>query len=269
MPIYRIESEGVTMGRQSIPEIKKLLVEGKLSDQAIKELKNDDRKGVLQLITAFEKQQLKSQALEIAYEEMSTYERKNRAKGKKFIAGIDEAGRGPLAGPVVAAAVILPEDFKLLGLNDSKQLNESKRLEYYNIIIEQAISYGISIVDNDVIDDVNIFEATKLAMREAVNKLEPKADHVLIDAVELDNLHCSSESIIKGDAKSISIAAASILAKVTRDTLMRTIHDEYPMYDFHSNMGYGTKAHLERLKKFGASPYHRKSFAPVKETILS
>ncbi len=200
---------------------------------------------------------------------MCTYERRYRSMGKRLIAGIDEAGRGPLAGPVVAAAVILPDNFKLLGLNDSKQLNKSKREEYYQIIVEQAISYGISIVENDVIDDINIYEATKLAMKQALNKLEPKADYVLIDAVELNNLPCSSESIVKGDAKSVSIAAASILAKVTRDSVMRTIHEQYPMYDFQSNMGYGTKVHMEKLKKFGASPYHRKTFAPVKETILS
>lgn len=257
------------MGKQSISEIKKLLSEGSLSDEAIDELKQDERKGVRQLLVSYEKQQLKHLALEKAYVEMSTYERKYRSIGKEFIAGIDEAGRGPLAGPVVAAAVILPEDFKLLGLNDSKQLNEKKRAEYYNIIVEQAISYGISIVNNKVIDNINIFEATKVAMKDALSKLEPKADHVLIDAVNLNNLPCTSESIIKGDAKSVSIAAASILAKVTRDSLMRTIHAEYPMYDFQSNMGYGTKIHLEKLKEFGASPYHRKSFAPVKETILS
>jgi ribonuclease HII len=255
------------MEKKSITEIKTLLRENKLTEVDIANLKNDTRKGVQQLIATVEKQKLKEQALEQAFFEMCTYERKSRAFGKKHIAGVDEAGRGPLAGPVVAAAVILPADFKLLGLNDSKQLSETKRDEYFDIIKENAISYGISIIDNQIIDNVNIFEATKLAMKDALSKLTLPADHVLIDAVRLNYLPCTSESIIKGDAKSISIAAASVLAKVTRDRLMKQIHIEYPMYDFASNMGYGTKHHLDTLKEYGISPYHRKSFAPVREKI--
>ncbi|WP_047984898.1 ribonuclease HII [Ornithinibacillus californiensis] len=255
------------MGNQSISELRTLLQQERLTDIDIESLKNDSRKGVQQLIQTYEKQKLKQLALEMAYEEMSVYEKKSYQIGKKFVAGIDEAGRGPLAGPVVAAAVILPIDFKLLGLNDSKQLSESKREEYFEIIKENAISYGISIVDNQTIDEINILESTKLAMRNALTQLSPKAQHVLIDAVELDSLPCSSEAIIKGDARSISIAAASILAKVSRDRLMKEIHSEYPMYDFQSNMGYGTKLHMEMLKEYGISPYHRKSFGPVKENI--
>ena len=258
---------GVFMGKQSISEIKTLFLEDRITETDIALLKNDTRKGVQLLITTYEKNKLKKQAQEMAFYEMCTYERNAKAAGKQLIAGIDEAGRGPLAGPVVAAAVILPEDFMLLGLNDSKQISESKRDEFYDIIKENAVSFGISIMDSRTIDRVNIFEATKLAMKDALSKLYPQADHVLIDAVRLDNLTCSSEPIIKGDAKSVSIAAASILAKVTRDRLMKKIHEEYPIYDFQSNMGYGTKFHLDKLKEFGISPYHRKSFAPVKENM--
>jgi ribonuclease HII len=255
------------MEKLSISEIKTLFHENRITKTEIAILKDDTRKGVQQLIRIYEKNELKELALEKAFYEMCTYERNAFAAGKHLVAGIDEAGRGPLAGPVVAAAVILPENFKLLGLNDSKQISESKRDEFFDIIKENAVSFGISIIDSQTIDRVNIFEATKLAMKEAIFKLNPQADHVLIDAVKLDNLTSSSESIIKGDAKSISIAAASILAKVTRDRLMRDIHEEFPVYDFKSNMGYGTKYHLEKLKEFGITPYHRKTFAPVKENM--
>ncbi|HAM79374.1 ribonuclease HII [Ornithinibacillus bavariensis] len=253
------------MKAQSINEIKALFQAGKLKEADILTLKNDQRKGVQQIVSSYEKQLLKEKALEQLFQEMSTYERVSYEKGKYLVAGVDEAGRGPLAGPVVAAAVILPRDFKLLGLNDSKQLSEQKREEYFAVIKEEAISYGIAIIDNQTIDNLNILEATKMAMHKAIGQLQPPAEHILIDAVQLENLHCSSESIIKGDANSISIAAASILAKVTRDRIMKEIDKQYPMYDFRSNMGYGTKAHLEGLQMYGISPYHRQSFAPVRD----
>ncbi|WP_047981287.1 ribonuclease HII [Ornithinibacillus contaminans] len=255
------------MEKQSITTLRNLLQAGKLTDAQIEAMKKDTRKGVQQLLTTYEKQKIKQVALEKAFVEMCHYERNATASGKRYIAGIDEAGRGPLAGPVVAAAVILPSDFKLLGLNDSKQVSETARDMYFDYIIEHATSYHIAVVDSDVIDQMNILEATKLAMKDALTQLNPPADHVLIDAVELSNLPCSQEAIIKGDAKSISIAAASILAKVTRDRIMKEIHEEYPMYDFKSNMGYGTKFHMERLAEYGVSPYHRKSFAPVRECL--
>lgn len=251
------------MEKQSIAVIKKLLKNGSLSEADIAELKKDERKGVQSLLNSYEKQKIKVRQLEDNFHAMTSYERRAYSNGYKYIAGIDEAGRGPLAGPVVAAAVILPENFKLLGLNDSKLLNEQTRNTFFTIIKEQSISYGISIIDNHQIDKVNIFEATKLSMREAFDQLTPTPDHLLVDAVKLSKLPCTSESLIKGDMKSISIAAASILAKVTRDNLMREIHNEYPIYDFASNMGYGTKHHMEKLKQAGASPYHRKSFSPV------
>ncbi|MFC4023169.1 ribonuclease HII [Oceanobacillus longus] len=255
------------MEKQSIAVIKKLMKNGELSEAAITELKMDERKGVQSLVNSYEKQKMKDKHLEANYYTMTSFERVAFSKGSNYIAGIDEAGRGPLAGPVVAAAVILPADFKLLGLNDSKQLNERTRDKFFAIIKEQAVSYGISIIGNKKIDDINIFEATKLAMREAFDQLTPVPDHLLLDAVKLDQLPCTSESLIKGDSKSVTIAAASILAKVTRDNLMKEIHKEYPVYDFASNMGYGTKHHMEKLQQAGASPYHRRSYAPVRDVL--
>jgi ribonuclease HII len=255
------------MKKQPISELKRLFGEGLLTEEQLTKLKMDERKGVQNLISGYEKQKRKELELEVKYHEMCQLENRARSHGKQYIAGIDEAGRGPLAGPVVAAAVILPSDFKLLGLNDSKQLNEETREKYYNIIIEKAISYGVGIVDNRKIDEINIFEATKLAMMDAIKGLNVSPDHVLIDAVNLKNLTCTYESIIKGDAKSVSIAAASIVAKVTRDRMMKNIHKEYPEYDFVTNMGYGTKTHMEKLKEIGVTPYHRYTFGPVKNVL--
>ncbi|MFD1850399.1 ribonuclease HII [Oceanobacillus bengalensis] len=255
------------MEKLSISVIKQLIKDGEVKEEQIEQLKKDERKGVQKIMKSYEKQIQKERELEKNYLEMCVYENKAYNRGAKFVAGIDEAGRGPLAGPVVACAVILPPDFRLIGLNDSKQLNERVREKFYTIIKERALSYGIGIVDSKTIDEINIFEATKLAMRQAVMQLKPQPDHLLIDAVELTSLPCTSESIIKGDAKSISIAAASVLAKVTRDHIMREIHNEYPAFDFASNMGYGTKHHMDTLLESGATPYHRKSFAPVRNVI--
>ncbi|WP_068672411.1 ribonuclease HII [Oceanobacillus sp. Castelsardo] len=255
------------MKKQPISELKRLFGEGLITAELISELKLDERKGVQNLIKSYENQKRKEIELEVKYHEMCQIENRARLHGKQYIAGVDEAGRGPLAGPVVAAAVILPMDFKLLGLNDSKQLNEETRKKYYDIIIEKAISYGVGVVDSRKIDEINIFEATKLAMMKAIKGLNVFPDHVLIDAVNLKNLTCTYESIIKGDAKSVSIAAASIIAKVTRDGIMEDIHKKYPEYDFASNMGYGTKIHMEKLKELGATPYHRYTFSPVRNVI--
>lgn len=255
------------MKKQSITVIRQQIKNNEITDEMIQELKADERKGVQQLLKSYEKQKAKEKQLADQFVEMSHYEQVAYSKGCQYIAGVDEAGRGPLAGPVVAAAVILPVDFTLYGLNDSKQLNQATRDYFFTKIREQAVSYGVAIIDNRTIDEMNIFEATKLAMRQAINQLKPSPDHVLIDAVELRGLPYSTESLIKGDAKSISIAAASILAKVTRDNLMREMHEEYPDYNFMSNMGYGTKHHLEKLREIGASPYHRRSYAPVRNSI--
>ncbi|UJL47920.1 ribonuclease HII [Virgibacillus sp. NKC19-16] len=252
------------MDKKSITALKQLFESGEISEELISHLKTDDRKGVQQLIKSYEKKKYKEEMAEKTFIEMSVFESRAYANGHEYIAGIDEAGRGPLAGPVVAAAVILPRDFKLLGLNDSKQLSEQARNHFFRIIKEQAISYGVSIISSQKIDEINIFEATKLAMHDAINQLSPKPNHILIDAVNLKGLTCTSEAITKGDMKSISIAAASVLAKVSRDRIMKKIHNEYPMYGFESNMGYGTKYHIDNLMTCGVTPYHRKSFSPVR-----
>ena len=194
---------------------------------------------------------------------MREYEDALIREGITLIAGVDEVGRGPLIGPVVTAAVILPKDYKNEDINDSKKLTEKKREKLYDIIKKDAIAIGIGMCTEKVIDEINILEATKKAMKEAINNLEVKPSHVLIDAVKLD-IDLPSTSIIKGDAKSISIAAASIIAKVTRDRMLVEMDKEYPMYDLAKNKGYGTKKHIEALNKYGPCKYHRLSFEPVK-----
>ena len=194
------------------------------------------------------------------------YEKELYKKGLNFIAGIDEVGRGPLCGPVVACACILPINYQLDGLNDSKKISEKKREELYEILIKDALSYGIGIISPKRIDEINILEATKEAMTEAVNNLDIKPEHLLIDAVKLD-IDINSTSIIKGDAKSASIAAASIIAKVTRDRMMIELSEMYPEYGFEKHKGYGTKAHIEAVKKFGVKDFYRFTFAPISDLI--
>lgn len=191
------------------------------------------------------------------------YELKAYQNGYNLIGGIDEVGRGPLVGPVVASCVILPKDFELEGLTDSKKLSEKKREQFYSVIMEKAISVGIGVIDEAKIDEVNIYEATKLAMYQAIENCKIKPDYILIDAMKLDKLSVPSESIIKGDLKSISISAASVIAKVTRDRMMYELDKEYPMYNFAKNKGYPTKAHVEAIKKYGILKQHRKTFKPV------
>ena len=194
------------------------------------------------------------------------YEKELRSTGITLIGGVDEVGRGPLVGPVVAACVILPEEFHLDGLTDSKKLSEKKRDYFFEEIKKQAISYGIGIVDEKRIDEINIYQATKEAMIEAINKCNPKPEHVLTDAMKLD-IDIPVTPIIKGDLKSITISAASVLAKVTRDRMMYELDKKYPMYDFKSNVGYPTKTHLEAIEKFGIIPEHRRSYGPVKDYL--
>lgn len=197
---------------------------------------------------------------------MKEYENELYESGIKYIAGIDEVGRGPLVGPVVTAAVILPKDFYDERINDSKKLTEKKRELLYDVIMENAVSVGIGISSEDVIDDINILEATKKAMIEAVNNLSVKPEHLLIDAVKL-NVDIPQTSIIKGDAKSESIAAASIIAKVTRDRMMIELDKEHPEYDFKHNKGYGTKKHIDAIEKYGILKEHRKTFAPCNKYV--
>ncbi len=197
---------------------------------------------------------------------MKEFETELYNKGINFIAGIDEVGRGPLVGPVVTAAVILPKDFYDERINDSKKLTEKKRELLYDVIMENAISVGVGISSENVIDEINILNATKRAMLEAVNNLSVKPEHLLIDAVKL-NTDIPQTSIIKGDAKSESIAAASIIAKVTRDRMMIELDKIHPEYDFKHNKGYGTKKHIEAIRKYGIIKEHRKTFAPCDEYV--
>lgn len=201
---------------------------------------------------------------------MDLYEYENELydKGIKYIGGVDEVGRGPLIGPVVASCVVLPKDFVLEGLTDSKKLSEKKRNLFYDYIINNSLAYGVGIVSPEEIDEINIYEASRKAMIIAINKVREQInlEHVLIDAMPI-NLDIPTTSIIKGDAKSISIAAASVVAKVTRDSMMYELDEKYPMYGFASHKGYPTKKHIEAIHKYGLIDGYRKSYGPVKEVL--
>jgi len=190
------------------------------------------------------------------------YEKELIKKNIKYIGGVDEVGRGPLIGPVVAACVVLPLNYKLEGLTDSKKLSSKKREYFYNILMKDALGVGIGIIDEKTIDKVNIYEATKLAMKDAIAKCNCPLEHILIDAMPL-KLDIETTSIIKGDLKSLTISAASVIAKVTRDRMMIELDKKYPMYDLKHNMGYPTKKHLDAISKYGITKYHRLSFGPV------
>ncbi len=245
---------------QSIEEIRKLLQAADRNGLPafINTYEKDERAGVISLV---QKAKKKIEAYEKELErteKMKQYEKKYDSFS--YICGIDEVGRGPLAGPVVAGAVILPKDCDILYLNDSKQLTEKKREELYYVIMEKAVSTGLGFVSPERIDEINILQATYEAMREAVSKLDPCPDLLLNDAVTIPGLSIRQIPIIKGDAKSISIAAASIIAKVTRDRMMIQYDSIFPQYGFASNKGYGASSHIEALKKYGPTPIHRKSF---------
>ena len=248
----------------TIKEIKERLATiDDLDHPLFEELILDGRAGVQAAISKRKRELQKQVDEDLRLEKMLAYEKELYAQGIDLIAGVDEVGRGPLAGPVVAAAVILPKACKIPGLNDSKKIPKSKHKEIYEVVLQNAIAIGIGVKDNQVIDQVNIYEATKLAMMEAIGQLEPQPQHLLIDAMRLD-LPISQTSIIKGDANSLSIAAASIVAKVTRDQMMEEFDREYPGYDFAQNAGYGTSNHLAGLDQLGVTPIHRRSFEPVK-----
>ena len=196
------------------------------------------------------------------------YENELYDKGIKYIGGVDEVGRGPLIGPVVASCVVLSKDFVLEGLTDSKKLSEKKRNLFYDYIINNCVAYGIGVVSPKEIDEINIYEASRKAMIIAINKVREQInlEHVLIDAMPI-NLDIPTTSIIKGDAKSISIAAASVIAKVTRDSMMYELDKKYPMYGFASHKGYPTKKHIEAIHNYGLIDGYRKSYGPVKEVL--
>lgn len=194
------------------------------------------------------------------------YEKELYQKGYKFIAGTDEVGRGPLVGPVVAASVILPQNYQLEGLTDSKKLSEKKRDIFYDIIMNDAISVGLGVVSEEIIDEINILEASRLAMNKSLNNLNVKPDYILSDAMKLER-DVPVLPIIHGDASSITIAAASVIAKVTRDRLMVEFGEKYPEYEFANHKGYPTKRHIELVKKYGVLKEYRKTFKPISEMI--
>ena len=245
---------------EKISEIKKKFEAASENElpSLIKEYETDGRKGVDNLIAAANR---KIQALENEMARIDAMLEFERKYGEfRYICGIDEAGRGPLAGPVVAGAVILPKDEKILYVNDSKKLSEKKREELYDVIMERAIAVGVGIVDNNRIDEINILNATYEAMKMAINNLSIRPDILLNDAVKIPGVDIAQVPIIKGDAKSLSIAAASIIAKVTRDRIMKKYAKQYPEYGFLDNKGYGAKKHIEALERIGACPIHRKTF---------
>jgi len=245
---------------EKISEIKKVLEAAEEAELPLlmEQYGKDEREGVKKLLEKCQKKlDAYSKELERT-ENMKMYEKKYGEYS--YICGIDEVGRGPLAGPVVAAAVILPKDCNILYINDSKKLTEQKREELYDQIMEQAVSVGIGIVSHERIDEINILQATYEAMRQAVGKLSVTPDLLLNDAVTIPELPMKQVPIIKGDAKSISIAAASIVAKVTRDRMMVELDRFYPEYGFAGNKGYGSAKHIEALKHIGPCSIHRRSF---------
>ena len=253
--------------KYTISQIKELLSSiHSMEDPMFQQLSLDMRKGVQTALKSCQKRIEKEQKRAEHFIEMQYYERLAYQEGASFIAGVDEVGRGPLAGPVVDAAVILPKNIEDLGFDDSKKLSASKREEIYRLIQEKAIAIGIGIVDADIIDQVNIYQASRLAMQQAVSELKIQPDYLLIDAMKID-VNTPQIGIIKGDAKSISIAAASIVAKQVRDQMMQEFDELYPGYDFSNNAGYGTPKHLEGLKTKGICPIHRKTFAPIKDYL--
>ncbi len=247
--------------KKSIQEIKQELKQTDVGqiEQLLREYEKDERKGVQKLVIAYRKEQEKLAKEFQRLEVMKQFEEKY-SNSFSAICGIDEAGRGPLAGPVVAGAVILPKDCRILYLNDSKKLSATKRDELFDEIKEKAIAYGVGIVSPERIDEINILQATYEAMQQAIKNMNVSPDLLLVDAVSIPDISVKQVGIIKGDAKSVSIAAASILAKVTRDRLMVEYDSIFPEYGFAGHKGYGSAAHIEAIKKIGPCPIHRKTF---------
>ena len=247
----------------SIKQIEGLFASGEVTEELLEALKMDTRAAAGKILKRYEKQQKEIARVKAMYR----YEDEARNEGLTVIAGVDEAGRGPLAGPVSVAAVILPEGLIIPKINDSKKLSEKVRDELYDEIMAKAVSVKQVFVDERTIDRVNILQATMNGMYEAIFALEPQPDKVLLDAVKLENLPMASLSLIKGDAKSASIAAASIIAKVSRDRLMDEYDKKYPEYGFAGHKGYGTGSHIEAIRKYGPCPIHRLSFEPIKSMV--
>lgn len=247
----------------TITEIKQMLSEKKVNPEVLATLEKDSRSGVQKLLRSYQNRQSKLATKKAAFEQRFLYE-KSFWKKQEIVAGIDEVGRGPLAGPVVTAAVVIDADFDLIDVNDSKKLSAQKRLELYPRIFEEAVDIAVGVKSAQIIDEINIYEADRLAMAEAVEDLSIKPDALLVDAMDVP-VDLPQNKLIKGDAKSNSIAAASIVAKVFRDKLMSDYAKIYPEYHFELNAGYGTKEHIAAIKKYGPTPIHRKTFAPVSD----
>ena len=248
------------MAEKKIGEIKEELkaVDDEKLPSFIETYEKDERSGVVKIVVQAKKRFEKLEAEKLRIENLKKYEREYADYG--YICGIDEVGRGPLAGPVVAGAVILPKDCNILYINDSKQLSEKKREELYDVITKEAVAWAVGYASPEKIDEINILQATYEAMREAIGKLSPAPDLLLNDAVTIPGVNIRQVPIIKGDAKSISIGAASIVAKVTRDRMMEQYADVFAEYDFASNKGYGSATHIAALKQYGPTPIHRHSF---------
>ncbi|CEP47430.1 ribonuclease HII [Paraclostridium sordellii] len=250
------------MKEKSVKEINSI-IENISTDEYLKYidiLKDDERKSVKNIAVKLAKKLDKMRAENERLEMINIFENEGYEKGFTYIGGIDEAGRGPLAGPVVAAVVVFKPGTKIEGINDSKKLSEAKRDELFEIIKEEALDYGIGIVQKDEIDEYNILNATYMAMKKAVNCLKQKPDYLLVDAAHIPDVDIEQKPIIKGDSKSISIAAASILAKVTRDSIMYEYDKMYPEYGFASHKGYGTDQHYKAIREHGITSIHRRSF---------
>ena len=228
-------------------------------EDKIKEYKNDTRLGVMKLITKYEKKVLENNKEKSLWNLKCEFD--NMFSEEGIIVGVDEVGRGPLAGPVVACAVILPKNSNLVGLKDSKKLAEGKREELYDKIQKEAIAIGIGIIDSETIDKINILQATFEAMRQAINKLDQKFDKILVDGDKIiPKINNKQEAVIGGDDKSASIAAASVIAKVTRDRIMKVYANTFTEYDWENNKGYGSKNHYDAIRTYGITPLHRTSF---------
>lgn len=250
-----------------INEVKELL-QGKPTEEQLQELENDSRAGVQKLLLSYKKRLEKEAEERIRFDKMLSFEKRFYKEGAKYIAGVDEAGRGPLAGPLVIAAVILPQDVFISGLNDSKQISHKKREQLFDAVLEKAIAIEVNIVSVSNIDDLNIYSATQQGMKEVIEALNIKPDIALIDAMPVQSEIIRTASIVHGDALSASIAAASIIAKVTRDRIMERIDEYHPEYGFAGNKGYGSGAHMQAVLSKGATCWHRRSFEPVKSMGL-
>ena len=254
---------------KTVKEIEMLLKDLEEPTEWLKELESDPRAGVQKALKRWAKNAEKRKRIRLAHEEKKAFDASYKPFQEAYVAGVDEAGRGPLAGPVVTACVILPDTCdELIGLDDSKTISRTKRAQFAEKIKAVAIDFAVHIQPAAVIDQINIYEATRQSMEKSVQKLSIKPHFVIVDAMRL-SLSQRTASVTKADAQSLAVAAASILAKTTRDQFMDQLHDEFPMYQFQKNAGYGTTDHIEALKKYGPTIHHRKTFEPVKSILLN